>query len=486
MQIQLGSIRKRVNSTKNDASFSTFNGTLKENCSIIDPVIEFNFGNASPTGYNYMYIPDFRRFYFLTWEFRGSAHWYARGKVDVLASAKGEIGTASKYVLRSSAEENEDIVDTKYPALTTGSYAYAAANPSDFVTNPATQGTYVVGVIGDYGGSTGKTGVTYYALNPGTFQDMMNYIFSSNSMPTSRDWNNFNLNIDFKSNAQVIPWKLMVNPLQYITSAIWLPFEGVYWSTNAPISFGWFTMNINGNIVSQATRNFGYYCDCSNLFTAAAGKKKWEFFEPWSNYYINIPFFGMQKVAAIDLMGYGAGSAGISVDYQIDVRTGAAVCTVTGAQGDCMKLSGQIGAPIALGGAKKDYGALIGGIASTVSSVLSTGMMAASGNPQAILSGLETIRNGVNTALTTCQPVVSSSGAAGGVAGVGDAIFVFRKSLDCAEKNNAEFGAPLCKVKTLASIPGFIQCSDGDLESSLSADEQLEIARYLTEGFFYE
>lgn len=490
MQVQLGYITKRVNSTKNDASFTAFNGTLKESCDILEPAIEFNFGNASPTGYNYMYIPDFRRFYWITWEFRGSAHWTAHGKVDVLASAKGEIGTSTKYILRAAAEEDENIIDTKYPALVTGSYDFSSANPTDFVSDPATQGTYVVGVVGDYGGASGKTGVTYYALSSGGFQDMMNFIFNDASMPTSRDWNSFNLNIDFTSTQQSIPWKLLVNPLQYITSAIWLPFTGVATSTVAVMSFAWFKMtsqsgSIVGSIVSNAVRSMGYYVDCSNLFTQGT-KKKWEFYEPWSQYFINIPFFGLQKVSAADIVGYGAAGYGLSVSYRVDVRTGAAIAEVTGARGSVCKLSGQIGASIALGGAKKDYGALIGGVASTIGGVISTGMMAASGNPQAVLSGFETIRNGINTALTTCQPVVSTSGAPGGVAGVGDAIFVYRKSMDCAEKNAAEFGAPLCKMRTIASLPGFVQCADGDLVSSLTDQEQLEIAKYLTEGFFYE
>ncbi|MCR3573701.1 hypothetical protein K0B56_22110, partial [Salmonella enterica subsp. enterica serovar Give] len=221
MQIQLGSIRKRVNSTKNDANFSTFNGTLKENCSIIDPVIEFNFGNASPTGYNYMYIPDFRRFYFLTWEFRGSAHWYARGKVDVLASAKGEIGTASKYVLRSSAEEDENIIDTKYPATVEGDYDYATAALTGFADDPQAGGAYVIGVAGGNTGSAGETGITYYALTPSAMHSVMMYMFNDNDMPNNSDWHDFKWYIDFTSTSQNLPWKLLVNPLQYITSAIW-------------------------------------------------------------------------------------------------------------------------------------------------------------------------------------------------------------------------------------------------------------------------
>lgn len=484
MQIQLGTIRKRVNSTKNDANFSTFNGTLKENCSIIDPVIEFNFGNASPTGYNYMYIPDFRRFYFLTWEFRGSAHWYARGKVDVLASAKGEIGTASKYVLRSSAEEDENIIDTKYPATVEGDYDYATAALTGFADDPQAGGAYVIGVAGGNTGSAGETGITYYALTPSAMHSVMMYMFNDNDMPNNSDWHDFKWYIDFTSTSQNLPWKLLVNPLQYITSAIWLPFT-ISSGYLGSVKFAWFNSGIGGLIPNQVNRQLNYFCDCSNLMAPSATRKKWEFYEPWSSYFVNVPFFGIQHIKANDIFG-GTGTAGVGITYRVDIRTGAAFAEVTGKQGICCKLAGQIGIPIGLSGAKKDYGAMISGAAQTAGGIISTTALAASGNPQAILSGFETIRNGVSTALSVAQPIVSTSGSAGSCAGLGDAIYVLRKSLKPTEKNNDEFGAPLCKVKTLASIPGFIQCSDGDLESSLSADEQLEIARYLTEGFFYE
>lgn len=489
MIVQLGYIAKRVNSTKNSTSFTSYQGTLKEACNVLSPAIEFDFGNAPPTGYNYMYIPDFRRFYWVTWEFTGSAHWTAHGKVDVLASAKAEIGTSSKYILRAASEENSEIIDTKYPALTSTKWAYAGANPG-FATDPSSGGTYVIGVAGGYiNGITGRTGVTYYAMSPSEFQSLMNFLFDTSDMPTQESggsaylWQNFKWYIDFTSSHQSLPWKLMINPLQYVTSAIWLPF-GVTGISSA-VKFGYFETDVQGaESLTTATKKIIIPCDCSSLFTDSS-MSDWEYYEPWSNYFINVPFFGMSKVNASEFEPV-AGQRTISVTYDVDLHTGAAICTLNGGNGDFAKLSGQVGVTIALGGTKTDYGAIISGAAQTLGGAMSTGMMAASGNPQAILSGFETIRNGVSTALTTCQPVVSTSGSAGSCAGLGDAVLVYRKTLNCAEKNPTEFGYPLCKSKVIASLSGFVQCADGDIESTLTDQEQLEIARYLTEGFFYE
>ena len=66
MTIQLCVSREPANKVgKNIGVVSTLSGTLRESSSIIDPVITIE---ADPTGFNYLYIPDFnrRRKYFCT------------------------------------------------------------------------------------------------------------------------------------------------------------------------------------------------------------------------------------------------------------------------------------------------------------------------------------------------------------------------------------------------------------------------------------
>lgn len=481
MQVQLGTISKRLNSTKNSTNFTSYTGTLKEQCDIRQPMIEFNFGNTNPCGYNYMYIPDFGRYYYITWEFRGSAHWYAKGQVDVLASAKADIGRSSKYVIRAESEENEDIIDTKYPALLTGSWSYAATSP-DFASDPSQGGAFVVGVVGGYTGNSRNTGITYYVLNGGQMQAFMSYMFNDNDMPNSSHWDDFKWYIDFTSTSQNLPWKLMVNPFQYVTSCIWLPFTPAA-SWVSTVKFAWFLTDVTGHIPDSATNHKIYSVDCSALVTPPAGKKKWEMAEPYSEYYINVPFCGLTKVPAIELL---TGNHIIGVQYIVDIRTGAAYAEISGGMSTFAKLTCQMGIPMPLGGAKLDYAGIASGAVQTLASLGSTVGLAASGNPMAVLSGLSTIRNGVSTALEFAKPQVTTAGSAGSCAGLGDAIIVWRKTLDTADKDPSEFGYPLCKTKTISSLSGFIQCSDGDLECSLTGDEMQEIAKYLTEGFFYE
>lgn len=51
---------------KNLETVSTVTGTLKENTSIIDPVIKIQCDLSSVAKCNYMYIPEFGRYYFIT------------------------------------------------------------------------------------------------------------------------------------------------------------------------------------------------------------------------------------------------------------------------------------------------------------------------------------------------------------------------------------------------------------------------------------
>ena len=105
---------KKENSTTRPAgSGISYACVLKDRCTIENPEIELN---VKPNQwYNYCYIPDFQRYYFVSnWNyFRGI--WTATLKVDTLASYKTEIGSTTKYILRSASEYDKEVKDTLYP-----------------------------------------------------------------------------------------------------------------------------------------------------------------------------------------------------------------------------------------------------------------------------------------------------------------------------------------------------------------------------------
>lgn len=79
---------------------TVISGSLKEETSVINPVIIFEHNN--PTSFNYAYIPDFNRYYFIS-NFTAvrTGLWRVSMRVDVLESFKDAIKTIPAIVANS-------------------------------------------------------------------------------------------------------------------------------------------------------------------------------------------------------------------------------------------------------------------------------------------------------------------------------------------------------------------------------------------------
>lgn len=96
MIIRVYTFSKRHNSTAIPSGGTDLNVRLKDNCTILNPMIEFT---GEYTGWNYAYIPKFNRYYF------ASSPGYSTGNiytmelaVDVLASWKTNIGSTRAFI----------------------------------------------------------------------------------------------------------------------------------------------------------------------------------------------------------------------------------------------------------------------------------------------------------------------------------------------------------------------------------------------------
>lgn len=84
----------------------TLSGTLKEQTSITSPAIMIESGN--PVNFNYAYIPDFNRYYFISDIINVSNNlWRINLKVDVLESFKNDI-LSSSAILSDSEVTGSD------------------------------------------------------------------------------------------------------------------------------------------------------------------------------------------------------------------------------------------------------------------------------------------------------------------------------------------------------------------------------------------
>ena len=89
--------------------FSAFNlnGELKEDCSIIDPVIKIVGDVSSMASVNYMYIPSFSRYYFINNVISiNNEICEVHAHVDVLSTYKDEIRAQRAVVSRQEKKWN--------------------------------------------------------------------------------------------------------------------------------------------------------------------------------------------------------------------------------------------------------------------------------------------------------------------------------------------------------------------------------------------
>lgn len=100
--------------TKTLSSEKSFTGTLREQTSIIDPVINIET-TENISGYNYMYIPEFGRYYYIRGidSVKGNL-WRVSGHVDVLMSFKSQILENSGVIERQENNWNLYLPDPNF------------------------------------------------------------------------------------------------------------------------------------------------------------------------------------------------------------------------------------------------------------------------------------------------------------------------------------------------------------------------------------
>lgn len=313
---------KKRNSTARpaDAGATAFDGVIKEDFSPLSFSMTFDLGaigNTKVPEYNYAYIADFKRYYYVTdWVFV-SGMWRAALTVDVLATYKSEILQSTQYVARSETGYGElssgGIIDTTL-VTNGGTDRYSSDNiisPVDFWGVGYTTGTIVIGVIGNSGLNVGS--VTYYALSVEGYQSL------TNSLLNNISWAGISVS-EISEELQ----KALINPLQYIVSAVWLPVhdETFIGSWGAPasdvvstIKLGWWSFPLNGYVARilhnpltsldtiNITRYFPIVKHPQSLpfLSDAHVRRPWLNLSPYSRYTLTLLPFGSFDLDTADL-----------------------------------------------------------------------------------------------------------------------------------------------------------------------------------------
>lgn len=95
--------------TKDITALVTLNGTLREGCSLIDPVIRISntsFNNAHAAACNYAKIADFGRYYFVNDIVSDGNFWDIHMHVDVLSSFQTQLKALDGIITRQENKYN--------------------------------------------------------------------------------------------------------------------------------------------------------------------------------------------------------------------------------------------------------------------------------------------------------------------------------------------------------------------------------------------
>lgn len=326
---------KKVNSTKQPITpiVGDFAVTveLKNVTNLFTPSLvisadRFTSGGAltNPMKFIYCELSDFNRYYFVrSWSWV-LGRWECSLEIDVLASFKTEIGNTTAYILRAASGANPDIIDTKY---TTKSDAKCSFNqiPTIWKTNlhssSVSDGFFVIGIVNNDTNAVGAT--SYYACSGQVLRRFISSLYASPS------WMNIT-DATISNDLQ----KMLMNPIQYITSCQWVPLgmsaaaqSALTSITSVPV--GWWSMSLSAGDVfykissAYLTANFAYDFALPK-HSQATGNLKWLQNSPYSVYQMQFYPFGVFPLDASKLYGY----PGIRCYVEVDIITGSAILSV--------------------------------------------------------------------------------------------------------------------------------------------------------------
>lgn len=461
---------------------------LKDACSILSPVIQLEQGTSTRPTWNYAYIADFSRYYFVSdWTWSGR-FWICALNVDVLASYKSAIGSHSMYVLRASAQSNGRVIDTKYPTLSQANSYYESIGST--VSGVWTAGT----VMEYYGGSdhalsnyfnngslnsgyfyigvTGNnvSGVTWYLCAPAGFNSLVNLLYTT--VPS--DMGSLDTGVA----------KQLANPMQYIVSCYWLPTAiggAVISDTGTDIKFGDYTFRLPYSTQFDPITNIHkYHAEFKiHKHPQAATRGLYLNQSPYSYYRIVFPPFGTFDLDSTLMVD----DTKVTAEWYIDYTTGMADLTIRSINSYMAHVTAPFGVPIRLNQMNID---LVGAGAAVVKSGANYLAGLAENAFEKIAAATV---GGFAGAVQAKGTSVSTMGGAG--------LFVPFKSYPpriyadhyyVVDEYNADLGRPLCTVTTPSTLgSGYILAEEGDIVLTGAYDSEIDaVNSFLTGGFFYE
>ena len=473
--VRFYSFAKRENSTKlpTGVTYTEMSCELKDNTTVREPVLLIK----APTGFtpysnNYCYIVSFSRYYFVRdWEWNRGL-WFAYLSCDVLASFKTAVGSASEYVLRSASTGLGTLIDTMYPMLNSVSTAYKQITAGAININVNT-GYYVVGIISPSASISGA--VAYYVFTYTQFNAFKQMLLNSAS------WTNVQA-----SEISEDMLKTVFNPFQYIVSCRWFPSVPANYITSVnQILFGWWTFTCSASIFvsTLAIENSSFTLAYTDIPKHPKSGTRGTYLNkrPFTEYYLTCAPYGV-----IDLPdNIISNTGGLTFVNTVDYFTGDATLTVflTSNLAPVITVNGKIGVDIQIAQVSSNPLAGLNAVGQGVGAVAGNILTGNMGG--AVMNAVSAIASAVEQSAPTVQ-TGGGTGSFSDICKFGGECRITGKFYDVADEDVAQLGRPLCQVKTINTLSGYILCAHGDIQTTATAEEQRMIKDYMETGFFYE
>lgn len=481
--VQFYSFSKRENSTVRPTGDGTvYSCVLKSESSQASPVIETDLGTADRPVWNYAYIPDFSRYYWISdWTWIENRLWQATLTTDLLATFRDQIGAASLYVLRSSAASDGTISDTYYPSKSNSQFTIGTiATPFTF---NAQSGSFVVGIASGLHPTYGTN--TYYLLDP-TQLDALMQSLNTDIVTVANDF--------LETDASYALQKSLIDPFQYITSCIWFPLayaDMPYVGGQRTITAGGFELNATGAAINASTpiKELSMSFTLQDHPQIARGAY---LNATHRKLFLEIPPFGAVELDSTIACNYTK----IIVKIGIDCISGMATIRIgCGNENDITELleryETQLGVPMQLTNIASNVLGAAGGVVTAAASAI--GNLFA-GNAIGAISGAA---SGIGNIMENAKPRMQSIGGTGSFSSLTNTVpqgtptsytvnaKLYTQFMIIVDEDLDHAGRPLCQIRQVNTLPGYLLIKDAELDLPGFSGESEAVRAYLENGFFY-
>ena len=456
---------KRNNSTKLPTEGVNIPCVLKDECSVTSPVLEIK--TAERPTYNYAYIADFGRYYYVNdWTYyRGI--WSCTLSVDVLTSWKSNILDTKAQVLFSSSLYDLDVIDNRVASI--GTYK-RESNTADFIgtlsgQNDTPSGTFAINALSD--SSTWATGATTtYFMSYQQMQVFARELVSPTVWEGLKQF--FNSPMDGIIECYYIPLD--------ITKFIDLTVDGA--------------VNIGDYTFPTATAKKAVSTNFALTSYTTSIDIPWLYNDfrrlaPYTEITLFVPFCGAKPINPE--MVYNIDR--LFIDYSIDVVTGNIQAIVYNKEEVLEEFSGNCKITLPVGQTQSRTESVIGATGGAITAIAGF----TSGN---VALGATGVLAAISSVITPAA-VKTTGGMSGTVLGaiLGNDTKRWQKfrlsatsrdTSDEPENMRAIVGNALNKVVSLSTLTGYVQCYGASVNAQATSGEISMINEYLNSGIYIE